>query len=236
VLTPAGHHFLLHAREIVTKYEQGINDFELWKQGYKRRLTIATAPQIASSVLPSILRSFMDENPDIEVLINILNSYEIGEEIKVGRADLGLTRIKPVQTKVNCHIIHEEPVILVSPYMDGEECKYNEETLLQKYTLITHNHPDYWDNLLNDIKRDYPTIRTMKVNQIEITKRFIEQRLGVSYLPYTMVREEINMNKLVEIKPNKISLPTSSTYVLTKVETDEVTKFIGFLKGQVAKF
>ena len=41
----------------------------------------------------------------------------------------------------------------------------------------------------------------MKVNQIEITKRFIEQGLGVSYLPYTMVREEIKMNRLLEIRP-----------------------------------
>lgn len=71
----------------------------------------------------------------------------------------------------------------------------------------------------------------MKVNQIEITKRFIEQRLGVSYLPYTMVEEEININKLLEIKPDKINLPTSSTYVLTKVETDEARIFIGFLKN-----
>lgn len=84
---------------------------------------------------------------------------------------------------------------------------------------------------MNDIRRSYLTVRTMKVNQIEITKRFIEQRLGVSYLPYTMVEEEININKLLEIKPDKINLPTSSTYVLTKVETDEARIFIGFLKN-----
>lgn len=235
VLTSAGHHFLSHSREIVSKYEQGIDEFESWKQGYKRRLIIATAPQIASSVLPPILRRFIDENPDIEVLINVLKSYEIGEEISTGRADLGLTRIKPIQTNVNCHIVHEEPVILVGPYMDQEEYKNNEKMLLQKYRLITHNHPDYWDNLLNNIKRIYPTVRTMKVNQIEITKRFIEQRLGVSYLPYTMVREEIKMNRLLEIRAEKISLPTSSTYVLTNVETDEARTFIGFLKEELAK-
>lgn len=235
-LTSAGHHFLPHAREIITKYEEGIGDFESWKQGYKRKLMIATAPQIASSILPSILRNFMDQNRDIEVLINVLNSYEIGEEISAGRADVGLTRIKPIQTNVNCYIVHEEPVILVGPNMDEEEYKYDEKTILQKYRLLTHNHPDYWDDLLNDIKRNYPTVRTMKVNQIEVTKRFIEQRLGISYLPYTMVREEIKMNQLSEIKSDKISLPTSSTYVLTKVETDEARIFIGFLKEELANF
>jgi LysR family transcriptional regulator, repressor for citA len=118
--------------------------------------------------------------------------------------------------------------------MDEEEYKYDEKTILQKYRLLTHNHPDYWEDLLNDIKRNYPTVRTMKVNQIEVTKRFIEQRLGISYLPHTMVREEIKMNKLSEIKSDKISLPTSLTYILTKVETDEARIFIGFLKEELA--
>lgn len=232
-LSPAGYRFLPYATEIILKYEKGLDEFEAWKQGYKRKLTIATAPQIASSILPPTLRGFMDQNPDIEVFINVLKSYEIGKEISVGRADLGLTRIKPIQANIDCHIIHEEPVILVGPTID--EKKYDEKTILQKYKLITHNHPDYWDSLLNDIKRNYPSVRTMKVNQIEITKRFIEQRLGISYLPYTMVREEIKMNKLLEISPDKIDLPTSLTYVLTKVETEEARTFIGFLKDEVKR-
>ena len=113
------------------KYEQGLDDFESWKQGYKRKLIIATAPQIASSVLPSILRNFMDENPDIEVLINVLKSYEIGEEISAGRADLGLTRIKPIQTNINCQIVHEEPVILVGPTMDKEKCSMMKRDIIK---------------------------------------------------------------------------------------------------------
>ena len=76
----------------------------------------------------------------------------------------------------------------------------------------------------------------MKVNQIEITKQFIEQGLGISYLPYTMVQEEIKQNKLLEISPVKISPPTSSTYVLTKIKSDEAKIFIRFLKDKMANF
>ena len=235
-LTSAGHHFLSFAKELISKYEQGINDFESWKQGYKRKLKIATAPQIASSFLPSILRNFIDRNPDIEVIINVLQSYDIGEEISAGRAELGLTRLLPIQTNIKSDIVHEEPVVLVGP----NECKVinplDEKSILQNYRLITHNHPDYWDHLLNNLKRYYPTIRTMKVNQIEVTKRFIEAGLGVSYLPFTVIKDEIAMNKLLEIKPDKIIAPTSSTYVLTKVETDEVSIFIKFLKNAMSEW
>lgn len=234
-LTPAGHHFLPFAREMITKYEHGLDEFEAWKQGYNRKLVIAAAPQIASSFLPSLLRHFIDKNPEIEVIINVLQSYDIGEEISVGRADIGLTRILPFQTNIKTHTIHKESVILVGP----NECKnaalpLDEQSILRKYRLITHNHPDYWENLLMDVKRYYPTVRTMKVNQVEVTKRFIEAGLGVSYLPFTVIKDELAMNKLIEIKPDKITPPTSSTYVLTKVETDEVSNFINFLRDAMS--
>ncbi|MEK3886375.1 LysR family transcriptional regulator [Bacillus sp. FSL K6-3431] len=233
-LTAAGHHFLPYAREIIDKYEQGLEGFESWKQGYKRKLIIATAPQIASSILPSILRNFMDKHPNIEVLINVLKSYEIGEEISTGRADLGLTKMKPIQSNIDCHIVHEEPVILVGPNIDKKEKNYDEQMILQKYRIITHNHPVYWDILLNDINRHYPTVRTMTVNQIEITKRFIEHGLGISYLPYSTVKQEIKANQLSEIRSERIISPTSLTYILTKVRTDEVNIFIGFLRKEIA--
>ena len=74
----------------------------------------------------------------------------------------------------------------------------------------------------------------MKVNQIEVTKKFIEQGLGISYLPYSMVKDELRMNKLLEIKSDKILSPVSETYVLTKVETSEASTFIEFLKEEIA--
>ncbi|AGK54801.1 LysR family transcriptional regulator [Bacillus sp. 1NLA3E] len=232
-LSPAGHKFLPFALEMIDQYDKRLEEFEAWKQGYNRKLMIATAPQIASSILPSILRKFIDENPDIEVIINVVKSYDIGEEISSGKADLGLTRIQPVQTNVNTEMVHKEPVILVGPIDKQKGASLAEEQVLQKYRLLTHNHPEYWDDLLNDIKRHYPIIRTMTVNQVEITKRFIEEGLGVSFLPLTMVKEEINNNKMVQISPDKISLPTSSTYVVTKVETNEVVAFIKFFKDEL---
>ncbi|WP_160725825.1 LysR family transcriptional regulator [Bacillus sp. USDA818B3_A] len=232
VLTPAGHKFLFYARELMEKYEKGMIDFESWKQGYDRKLRIAAAPQIASSFLPVLLRQFVDENPSIEVIINVLNSYDIGKEISEGRADLGLSRILPVQPNVKTETVHQEPVIFVGP----NEPSLDEQNVLQKYRLITHNHPDYWDELLHEMKRHYPLVKTMKVNQIEVTKRFIEAGLGVSYLPRTVVREEIGLGKLLEIEPDNIVPPTSSTYLLTKVNTDEVFLFAEFLKKELKNY
>lgn len=231
-LTQAGYKFLPYATELVSNYEQGIDNFESWKQGYNRKLTIATAPQIASSFLPSLLRAFIDENPDIEVIINVTKSFEIGGEISSGKADLGLSRALPLETKLKTEIIHEEPVILVGANLQNGASAIESE-VLSNYRLITHNHPDYWDSLLINVRRHYPTVRTMVVNQIEVTKKFIENGLGVSYLPYSMVKDELANKKLTEVKSVKISPPTSSTYAITKIETNEARNFIKFLRDSL---
>jgi LysR family transcriptional regulator, repressor for citA len=233
-LTAAGIKFLTHAKEIVRKYDIGMGDFESWKQGYNRKLTIAAAPQIASSFLPALLRDFIDKHPNIEVIINVLASYDIGEEVSVSKADIGLSRISPIQSNIKYEVIHEDPVILVGPNEPGVNLIDEEEAYLQKYRLITHNHPDYWEELLNDVRRHYPHVQTMAVNQIEVTKRFIEAGLGVSYLPFTMVRDEINKKGLAAVKSDKIKPENSLTYVLSKVETEEVRVFVQFLKEVVS--
>ena len=229
-LTSAGHTFLSYAKDFLATYEQGIDRFESWKQGYHRKLTIATAPQIASSFLPRLLREFINSYPDIEVIVDVVNSYEVGEAISGSKADLGLSRMTPVQTNVKSEAIHEEPVILVGPNEWAGSLR-NEQHALSHYRLITHNHPDYWDSLLNEVKKHYPRIRTMTVNQVEVTKKFIENNLGVSYLPFSMVKDDLKKNILSEIVSDQISPPVSVTYLVTKVETNEVRSFTEFIKN-----
>lgn len=97
---------------------------------------------------------------------------------------------------------------------------------MQTDRIMTHNHPHCSDAFLQQLKHAYPLVRTMPVNQIEVTKRFIEAGLGSAYLPYSMIQE---MNEVMTIPAQAILPPTSTTYLLTKVRTVEVEKFIQFL-------
>lgn len=232
MLSAEGHRFLPIGKMMLDAYEEGMNHFEAWRAGYIKKLTIATAPQIASSILPVILKDFMANEPKIEVMVNVVNSYEVVDEIINGQADIGLTRIFSSHASVNCELAFEEPVVLVAPYANEIE---EENKLFQTFRLITHNHPVYWDDLLVVVHRYYPWIQTLKVNQIEVTKKFIEQGLGVSYLPYSMVEKEIKDKLLKLIKPDKVATPTSQTFLLTKIVTPEALAFIQFFKEQTNK-
>lgn len=233
-LSAAGLAFLPMAQKIIKAFEQGMGEFESWKQGYKRKLVIATAPQITSSFLPSLLRLFMERHPEIEVMIHVQKSYDIGGEVSSGRVDIGLTRIQPIQSNIRCEMIHEERVLLVGSPMMEKSKDVNESDVLQTYRIITDNHPDYWDDLLPLIKNFYPHVQTMPVHQVEGTKRFIREGLGVSYLPYSMVKAELELEELMEISPIHIQPPISKTYLISQVDTEESQLFTQFLKETVA--
>lgn len=222
-LTAAGKRFYTFANDLLAEYEAGMEAFESWKQGYEQKLVIAVAPQIAASLLPTWLAQFMAENPTIEVITNIVSSYDVGQEVSSGRADLGLARILPIQPSIEALHIHEEPMLLTSKKRQGT---WDEEGVMQTDRIMTHNHPRCSDAFLQQLKHAYPLVRTMPVNQIEVTKRFIEAGLGSAYLPYSMIQE---MNEVMTIPAQAISPPISTTYLLTKVSTVEVEKFIQFL-------
>ena len=56
----------------------------------------------------------------------------------------------------------------------------------------------------------------MKVTQAHIAKRFIQEGLGVSFLPKSMVRRELIEGRLMDAHFDLFPLPEVSTYFLTK--------------------
>lgn len=226
ILNTAGQRFLVSAKRMLQEYQESVASLEAFKQGFEQKLTIAVAPQIAASILPNLLKKFMLRFPEIDVQIKIINSYEVLQFISEGRADIGLTRLSTSQPGLSCEVIFDETVVLVAPYTEVDS---NEADVLRNYRVITHNHPGYWDDLVRNIASHY-RIQTMEVNQIEVTKRFIEEGLGVSYLPQSMIQQEMIRKTVCIIEPQNVTLPVSQTTIITKIRTEEVEKFIAFIK------
>jgi LysR family transcriptional repressor of citA len=69
----------------------------------------------------------------------------------------------------------------------------------------------------------------MKVSQVHITKRFISEGLGVSFLPVSTVRRELLEGSLLEVDCHSITLPDASTYALMKYEHSRQKEFVAFI-------
>jgi LysR family transcriptional repressor of citA len=232
-LTLAGERFLTYAHQLLIVYEQGVQELTGWQQGYRDRLVLAVSPLIARSTLPRAVKRFTVEQPDIEVVVQIVLSGEIPSMVADGRAHLGLSRMPAVSRDLQSFSWYTDPVMLVVPHDSGDldSPPQDWKEILTKHRLLTHNHPIYWDDLLVAIHNHGARVRTMEVSLVDITKRFIEEGLGVSFLPQSTVWRELMEGRLLEVPTPGLTLPIAATHVIHPAggPTDAAASFIQVL-------
>ncbi|OEH93860.1 LysR family transcriptional regulator [Bacillus solimangrovi] len=231
-LTESGRFFLKHAQKVIKLYEEGISELQSLDQGYTSKLTIAISPLIADNILPFVLKQYLKKHPQVEISVQIIESADIEKAVLEEKVDIGLSCLPTFNPQLVNTLLYTDKVILVAPH-DGRDFEsappLDEEELLTSNYLLTHNHPAYWDELCNTIKRFYPSTRMMKVSQTHITKRFIVEGLGVSYLPSSTVRRELLEGRLLDVETKSFKLPEAKTYAITKYSHKEQKEFLNFL-------
>ncbi|MQR86477.1 LysR family transcriptional regulator [Bacillus megaterium] len=227
-LTEEGRLFLPYAKQALKTYTDGIEEIRRFQQGFEQKITVAVAPYIASTILPPFLKYYFSLNPDIDVTVNVLRSSMIAQEVISKKADIGISRIMPNQLDLIQEVLFKDPVTLIVP---KEEEKMSEEECLQKYKLLTLNQPDYSIDLLYKVRKKYPKVRTMTVTQVSISKQFILEGLGVSYLPRLSVFKLLELGEVAEIPTQIPNLPESFSYILTTEDSEVMTDFKQALKS-----
>ena len=231
-LTEAGERYLPLAQEALAAMDRGQQEMARWGAGYRDRLALAASPLLARSRLPRLVRRFAAERPDAEVEVRVVASTEVGGLIARREADLGLGRMVPVEARLTAEPLYADPVVLVAPYDGGDADSPPPDwrEILTRYPLLTHNHPVYWDDLLLLLGRMRLPLRTNVVTQVDVTKRFIEEGLGCSFLPESAVWVEVAESRLVEVPVPEIDLPTTATYAVYRQGGDLPLAAAAFLR------
>jgi len=232
-LTAAGKRFLPHAKALLEEWHHSVEDLQAWRQGYREKLHLAVSPIIARARLSHLLHRYTRLYPDVDLAIKIADSVEIGPLVQSGQADIGLSRMVPGEFQLATYMLYEDPVVFAVPSNGGDmEAPLPDwEMELQTKRLLTHNHPGYWDELLLLLRQRGLSLRTMTVSQVDITKRFIEEGLGVSFLPRTAVSRDLFENRYIELPTPGLTLPKVASYLVMPKGgvTDPAQHFVDIL-------
>jgi LysR family transcriptional repressor of citA len=234
-LSPEGARFLTSAQEALAALDHGREEVLRWRAGYRDRLRLAASPLLARSRLPRLLRRFTAERPQVDLEVHVVPSPEVGTLVAQRSADLGLGRMPPLEAGLAAEPLHADPVVLVAPYDGGDADSPVPDwrEVLARYTLFTHNHPLYWDDLLSLLRRVGVPLRTAVVTQVDVTKRFIEEGLGCSFLPESAVWVEVAESRLTEVPAPDLALPTTATFAVYRQPPDlppAAAAFLGLLR------
>ncbi len=221
-LTPAGKRFLTYAKDLLNTWQAGMEDMVSWRQGYRETLRLAVSPMIARTSLPSLMHRYTKQDPEVDISILITDSANIGSMVESGQADLGLSRMIPRNFQLSAYLIKTDPVVFAVPHNGGDiDAPLPDwESELTNNRLLTHNHPVYWDQLLIALRQRGFVLRTMAVSHVDVTKRFIEEGLGVSFLPRSSISRELFENRFMELPTPGLELPKVASYLVTpKINT-----------------
>lgn len=215
-LTPAGQRFLGHAQRLLNAHDDVLQDMEGWARGYTLQLVIAVSPLIGSSTLPWLLRRFTVRHSHVEVIVRVLQSPQVIEAIIGGEAAVGLAREPGQDDRVVSEPLYSEQVLLVTGQdnSDHDGPLPDWEQLIATERIFAHNHPGYWPGLLRSLRKRGFQPRTMAVSQVDVTKKLIEEGLGISFLPKSAVRRELVEGRLLEVPTPNFSLPATATYLI----------------------
>ncbi|MEH7392354.1 LysR family transcriptional regulator [Bacillus sp. JJ1474] len=231
-LTDVGKLFYKEAKKLVEQMELSVNRIHTYAQGFRKNWAIAISPLMAETILPYILRTFMESHPDVEISIRVEESANIEQLVDNGDVHLGISALDTKLKNIESIPIYDDPILFViSPDSYDEESGPPIDALevLQKDYVFTHHHPVYWDSLLNKLNKHVKRIRTMKVTQAHIVNRFIQEGLGISFLPHSIIRRELIEGKLMQPHFDLFTLPTVSTFIIVKRKGDLEKEFINLI-------
>lgn len=215
-LTPAGERFLRHAQRLLDARDDALKDMEGWARGYTRQLVVAVSPLVGSSTFPWLVRRFTTSHPDIEVIVIVLQSPQVVEAVITGEASVGLARESGQDDRVTSEPLYTERVLLIAPQdnSDHDGPLPHWEQLVADERIFAYNHPGYWPELVRSLRRRGLRPRTMAVSQVDVTKKLVEDGLGISFLPKSAVRRELVEGRLLEVPTPTLSLPETATYLI----------------------
>ncbi|WP_181348504.1 LysR family transcriptional regulator [Thalassobacillus sp. CUG 92003] len=231
-LSEFGRKFYPEAIAILSHHQNVLDKMARYKQGYTDSLTVAISPLLAETVFPSILRKFMKQHPELELSIQVIESSQIASAIDGRAVDVGLSCLPSAIPSVCNEKVHEERISLVCSH-DGYDAEsappIDPLELLQRSPIFTDNHPGYWQSLKHTIAREVDTYKMIRVTQSHIAKRFILEGMGVSFLPHSIIRRDVEEGRLLEAPLPFESLPKAETYVLYKYLHSKEKAFISYI-------
>lgn len=217
-LNPAGARLLPHAEEILRGYQDAVRELNEARRGESERVSIAVSPEPARTLLPRTLRSLLKRRPEAKVNVEVVPSRQVAGLVASSAADVGIAQVAAGAdiAGIHCRELVRDRVVLVARHdgSDHDQVPPDWRELLQQELLISHGHPGYWNDLLAELESRDVIGRTLRVTQVELTKRFVEEGLGVSFLPAGSVRRELLEGRLMEVPTPDLVLPDAVTFLI----------------------
>jgi len=218
-LTQAGKDILPYIENILQAAEQ-INNYGKSLSEITGTLRLAIPDSILIYNMQPFIQAFAHEAPNVQLVINSIQSGEINQSVVDGIADIGINCEKDSYPD---SVIHKKlgkykAVLVASPFADRSLLDFVTPHQRKPFSLIC-NEPDGYYQLDIDkylAEKDIILNPHMKVQSIEAVKRCVMNNLGIAVVPTYSIGEELKNASLMPIKTEIEEKEYNSFYIYHK--------------------
>jgi DNA-binding transcriptional LysR family regulator len=200
-LTAEGRAFRAHAQRAVQALAEGRQLLRELREGRVGELVVGAAPAISTYVLPLALRRFQASFPNVHLIVRTGHSEEILELVLREQVQVGLVRELPHPATTSQPLYEDEIVLVVHPAHRFAAERSIAVGELAGERLILFDRTSSYFVLTSAFFREAGVVPrgVMELDNVDATKKMVEQDLGIAFLPYTAVRGELAAETLREV-------------------------------------
>lgn len=207
-LTQAGKLFYEQASLLLHRLQQLEEATKKLGQSEQRTLRIGFVASTLYGGLPILVRKFRTIYPEVKLQFSELTSLEQIQELKAGRIDIGIGRVRVYDPSIARIVLREEPLSLAySPHTDiGKSITESVDIkLLHNQVVIVYPsepRPSFADQVLNELndKRICPA-KVLEVRSLQTALGLVSAGEGLCAIPrLAKIRDDIQYSALTNTK------------------------------------
>ncbi|MGM7722456.1 LysR family transcriptional regulator [Metabacillus sp. Hm71] len=233
-ITPTGEILYDRAKQMITIYEQTIQDILEHHNSIKGELKIGASFTIGEYILPTLLLDLQKDYPELELQVIIGNTEEIVQSVRMYEVDIGLIEGQTNEKELSVHPFMEDELFIVSS-TNHKLAQKTEVTIadLQNQAWVTREVGSGTGEYLNHVFRTnglkVQSLLTISSNQG--IKETLINGMGLSLLSRSVIERDVQHQNLSIIKMKNHSFKRTLSYVYSPIMADKknVKTFISAL-------
>lgn len=218
-LTQAGKDIMPYIDMILQGAEQ-IGNYGKSLSEISGSLKLAIPDSILIYNMQPFMQAFTHDAPNVQLVVNSIQSGEINQAIADGTADIGINCEKESYPDSVLHkkLGKYKAILVASPFANNSQLDFITPHQRKPFSLIC-NEPDGYYQLDMDkylAEKDILLNPPMKVQSIEAVKRCVMNNLGIAVVPTYSIGEELKNGSLMPIKTELDDKTYDSFYIYHK--------------------
>lgn len=197
-LTEAGKKLIDYAEKITSLYEETQHVMASFSNG-DDIIKLGVSTQLINHFLPSVLIEFQGQMPHVNISVEVcMNTQEVLKGVNEHRFDLGFIHGTNTFQQIRQHGVWTEDVLWVA----SSEFIKNHSSIkdIRQVPLINFTEGSVFRAKLDEFVQSSEFQSPLQYSDSEAIKQAVIAGLGISYLPRSLVKDEISRGTLVVIE------------------------------------